>query len=172
MTTLVAPVVPFQITYSSSGISEEAQAGQIATSAVQEEEERSFALFGFKADAISRMWEVVEECEETGWDGGQAEPISEIAAQIASNFIRALPEDVPLPEAAPEPDGCISLDWIKSRSRLFSLSVCSGNALAYAWLDGHDRGHAVARFDGQTVPARILDGIRQIMNGNPALRPL
>lgn len=114
----------------------------------------------------------MDECVETGWDGDEGEPISGIAAKVAADFIRALPKHVPLPEVAPDPDGSISLDWIQARSRLFSLSVCSGNTLAYAWLDGHDRGHAVARFDGQTVPARILDGIRQIMNGNPALRPL
>ena len=40
-------------------------------------------------------------------------------------FIRALLDDLPLPEFAPEPDGSISPDWIQSRNRLFSISVGS-----------------------------------------------
>ena len=173
MSTLVVAPPHYRLAYSGSAVSDEAQAGRMATSAVEEEEERSFALFGRKAEAISQIWALVSECDETGWDGGSAEPISEIAAHAASDFIRALPGDVPLPEAAPEPDGSISLDWIQSRSRLFSLSVGSGSRLAYAWLDGADRGHAVARFDGDAVPLRILDGIRRIVNrGNAAVRPL
>jgi hypothetical protein len=78
---------------------------------------------------------------------------------LAAEFIRVLPEDVPLPEFAPEPDGSLSLDWIQSRHRLFTLSVAPNIRLPYAWVDGADSGHGVARFDGETVPPRILDGI-------------
>ena len=61
-----------------------------------------------------------------------------------------------MPEFAPEPDGAISLDWIQSRHRLFTLSISASNRLAYAWLDGTDKGHGVARFDGRTIPRRVL----------------
>ncbi len=156
-----------------SGVSSEAQALRTAALAVVEEVERSVALFGPKAAAISQIWALVDECAEMGWDGGAGEPISELSAERAADFIRALPDNVPLPEFAPEPDGSISLDWIHSRSRLFSLSVGMGSRLAYAWLDGADRGHAVARFDGETIPPRVLEGIRGITNfGNTAVRPL
>jgi len=158
---------------SGTAVSDEAQAGRVAASAVREEEEQSFALFGPKDDAISHIWALVSECGEGGWDGDEAEPMSEIAAHTASDFIRALPVDVPLPEFAPEPDGSISLDWIQSRSRVFSLSVGSGSRLAYAWLDGDDRGHGVARFDSEAVPPSVLDGIRRVVDGGgAAVRPL
>ena len=98
--------------------------------------------------------------------------LDRLAALSAANFIRALPDGIALPEFAPEPDGSISLDWIQSRNRLFTLSVGSTNRLAYAWVDGTDKGHAVARFDGEHVPPRILEGIRGITNrGNAALGP-
>ena len=75
-------------------------------------------------------------------------------------------------EFAPEPDGSISLDWIRSRSNFFSVSVGASDRLAYAWLDGTDRGHAVARFDGDSVPSRILEGIKALVQGaNAAVRP-
>lgn len=156
------------VTQRRSAISAEAAGVHLAALALVNSMEQSRALFGPKADAISQIWALVSECAEAGWDGDGAEPISEIAAHAASDFIRALPDDVPLPEFAPEPDGFISLDWIQSRSRLFSLSVGLGPLLAYAWLDGGDRGHAVARFDGETVPLRILDGIRRTVSRGDA----
>jgi hypothetical protein len=56
------------------------------------------------------------------------------------------------------------LDWIQSRHRLFSLSVGGSGWLAYAWLDGADKGCGIARFDVTCVPARVLEGIRSIIN--------
>jgi hypothetical protein len=76
--------------------------------------------------------------------------------------VRALPDNIPLPEFTPEPDGSISLDWIRSRNRVVSLSIGQSNRLAYAWLDGADRGHTVVHFDGQNVPSRVLNDIKAI----------
>jgi hypothetical protein len=92
-----------------------------------------------------------------------AAAIDPLTVLMGRRFLRLLPESVPLPEFAPEPDGFISLDWIRSPNRLFSLSIGRSNRLAYAWLDGADRGHGVARFDGQNVPARVLEGIKGIL---------
>ncbi|MGQ0525247.1 MAG: hypothetical protein ACT4P8_16500 [Betaproteobacteria bacterium] len=116
-----------------------------------------------KVNAISRIWALANECSRPDWDGNGACPLDERAALAAVDFIRALPEGVPLPDLASEPDGSISLDWIQSRNRLFSLSVGPSNRLVYAWLDGADKGHAVARFDGVCAPPRILSGIEGIM---------
>ena len=125
------------------------------------------------AATISQIWALVDECVETGWDGDEGQPISEIAAKVAADFVSDLPPDVSLPEVAPEPDGSISLDWIQSRSRLFSLSIGKGSRLPYAWLDGADVGHGVAFFDGETAPPTILEGIRRITHdGNAAVRTL
>ena len=71
---------------------------------------------------------------------------------LVHRFLRAMPDDLPIPEFAPEPNGSISLDWIASPDRLFSLSIGRNGRLAYAWLDGADKGHGVARFDARNVP--------------------
>ena len=152
-----------------SAISAEAQAVQKAANNVVDSVERSQALFGDKAAAISQVWALANECGEPGWDGDGALPLDYLAVFKAIAFIRAVPAGVPLPEFAPEPDGSISLDWIASRNRLFSLSVGAGDRLPYAWLDGTDKGHAVARFDGESVPPRILEGIKAISDGGSAL---
>lgn len=154
-----------------SAVSTEAQVVQKAASAVVDSAERSHALFGAKAAAIAQIWALTNECAEAGWDGEDAMPLDQFAVISAADIIRALPQDIALPEFAPEPDGSISLDWIQSRNRLFSVSVGTTSRLAYAWLDGADKGHAVARFDGQKVPPRILQGIRDIMSrGDVAVR--
>jgi hypothetical protein len=155
----------------SSAVSSEARAVRDAVCAVVDLTEQSHALFGDKAAAISQLRALANECAEPEWDSDGASAVTPIAVSLAEGFIRALPDGVPLPEFAPEPDGSLSLDWIQSRNCLFSISVGSNNRLAYAWLDGADKGHAVARFDGDRIPPRIVEGIRAIMgHGNASLR--
>ena len=113
---------------------------------------------------ISQVSLLAAECSRSGWDGADAAPKDRGAVARAGDLIRALPEGIPLPEVAPEPDGCISLDWIQAPERLFSLSVGANRRLAYAWLDGAEKGHAAVVFDGQKVPRTILQGIKRIMD--------
>jgi hypothetical protein len=154
-----------------SAISLEAQAVRKAACDVVHHVERSQSLFGIKAAAISDVWKLADECDKDGWDGDEAMALNYLAVAGAVALIRALPEGIPMPEFAVEPDGAISLDWIESRNRLFSLSIGSSDRLAYAWLDGADRGHGVARFEGWKVPKRILEGIQSIVNhGNASFR--
>lgn len=120
---------------------------------------------------ISNLKGMAADCAVPDWDGNGAYALDDAAIQNAEAFVRALPEDMPMPELAPEPDGSISLDWIASRHRVFSVSVGPNNRLAYAWLDGADKGHAVAVFDGSTIPARVRSGIESIVgHANNALR--
>ena len=147
-----------------SAVSSEAQALARDTTAVFRAIEDSEALFGKKSAAMTKLNEIADECSVDDWDGNGADAVDELAVLFAERFVRALPEDVPLPEFAPEPDGSISLDWIQSRSCLFSISVGRSQRLVYAWLDGSDKGHAVEHFSGEKVPPRILNGIRAILS--------
>ncbi len=146
-----------------NAISPDALAAQSAASALVQYVEKSQALFGEKGSAISLLSILAIECAEPDWDGNGARAINPLAVAIAEAFVRALPVNVPLPEFAPEPDGSVSLDWIQAQDRLFTLSIGSNRRLAYAWLDGTDKGHAVARFDGEIIPPRILEGINSIL---------
>lgn len=125
------------------------------------------------SDALPKgLAALVKECEEAGWDGADAEPVDPRAAFAAVDLMRALPVGLPLPEAAAEPDGSVSLDWVCSRNRVFSVSVGASRRLAFAWIDGSDKGHGVAHFDGDQVPQRVLDGINEILkHGNPPVGP-
>ena len=149
---------------SESAVSDEAKSAVRAASAVIKRAEVSRALFGAKSVALSELRKMVDECADDCWDGNDALGISAPAYWHAENLIRALPDDFPLPEFAPEPDGSISLDWISSRHRIFSLSAGDGNRLSYAWLDGSDKGYGVAHFDGTSVPSRILAELQSFVN--------
>jgi hypothetical protein len=156
---------------SSSAVSSEARAAQEAAAGVVRSAEQSQALFGEKAAALSKLWKIATECNEPDWDGAGAVPVDLGAVGNAGDFVRALPGGIPLPESSPEPDGAVSLDWIVSRNRIFSISVGTGSRLAYAWLDGSDRGHGVAQFDGGKIPARVLEGILGTKTGRISAEP-
>jgi len=146
-----------------SAVSTEASALREAATAVVDFAERSEVLFGKKATALSSLCVLSKECSEKDWDGAGALPVDLTAVKSAADFVRALPESLPLPEFAVDPDGAVSLDWIQSKTRLFSVSISASNRLAFAWLDGSDRGHGVAKFTGDQIPRRILEGIRGIV---------
>jgi hypothetical protein len=52
---------------------------------------------------------------------------------------------------------------------MLTMSVGVTERLAYAWLDGSDRGHAVVRLDVKRIPSRFLDAIRQTVRSPPEL---
>lgn len=141
-------------------MSSEARVVHACAGAIFDRVERSDALFGGKTAVISKLWDLARSHAEAGWDGGEAAPADRQAIVRASAFIRALPDDCEMPEVGVDPDGAVTLDWMVSRHRMLSISV-AGNSdrLAYAWLDGTDRGNAVAKFDRDTVPIRLMQAI-------------
>jgi hypothetical protein len=154
-----------------TAISSEAKAVFSAATDVARKAEQSVALFGEKAKALSALAALAMEYAGPGWDGEDAEGIDPIAVYRAEVFLRALPAGVPVPELAPEPDGAISLDWICTRHRVFSLSIDRSDRLAYAWVDGTDSGHGAVRFDGYNIPDQILHGVERTMGlGDAGLR--
>lgn len=105
---------------------------------------------------------LADECTAADWDGYGAEPLDRNALELALKIVGSLPDDVPMPSFAVEPDACVSLDWMPTRSRTFTLSAGKTDRLPYAWIDGTDRGHAVARLVNGQLPPQILDEVRRI----------
>jgi hypothetical protein len=154
-----------------TAVCSEANDLRTAASAVVQKAEDSQILFGGKSAVLSQLRRLATECAQEGWDGNEAAALDPVALHAAEDFVLALPLGIPMPQCAAEPDGAISLDWVHSRNRLISVSVGSSYRLAYAWLDGADKGHAVAGFDGCQIPSRVLSEIESIVNdANTSLR--
>lgn len=154
----------------SSAVSRVAQTVRENASLVVERAETSIALFGPKSEAISELSRLASECSTPNWDGYGAEPLDSRALQLAQEIVRSLPEDLPMPSFSIEPDGCVSMDWTPSRTRTFTMSTGKTDRLPYAWLDGTDRGHAVAKFVNGQLPPRIVQEIKRICGNDTSLR--
>ncbi len=90
------------------------------------------------------------------------------AAHAAIALIRALPDSLPLPEPAIDPDGTITLDWIANRHRSLTVSVDTSGIFPFAWIDDGDRGHGVIRFDGMGFPKQLLRLIAELSGNGDA----
>ncbi len=153
-----------------SAVSREAAAVRHNASSLVERTEQSVALFGPKAVALSELSELAAECSTEDWDGYGALAMDVRALRLAQEIIRSLPDDIEMPSFSIEPDGCVSLDWMPSRGRTFTLSAGKSDRLPYAWIDGTDRGHAVAKFAGGQLPPRIVQEIKRICGHDTSLR--
>ena len=143
-----------------NAVSAEAQQVRDRATQLVQSVERSTVLFGRKMGVMTMLESFITSHAESGWDGEEALPVSHAAISLATDFLRALPDGVDMPEVGVEPDGAVTLDWLRSRYRMLSISF-TGNSdrLAYAWLDGSDRGSGVVRFDRQVIPRQLADAI-------------
>jgi hypothetical protein len=123
-----------------------------------------------KTQVLNDLHALANECSMPDWDGYGAEPVSLDALERAEIFLCSVPDDVPLPELAVEPDGTVSLDWLPTHTRSFSVSIGDSDRMAYAWVDRTDRGHAVARSVSGEAPGRILQELSRIVPHAPAIR--
>lgn len=153
-----------------TAMSSEARDIQKNSLLISNHEESSFALFGKKSSALTKLNEVLSECSEPNWDGYGSEAYLPDAAIRAEQLIRNLPDRALDLEFTIEPDGSISFDWEISKTRNFSLIIGESERIAYAWIDGTDRGHAVARMVSGLVPERILNELECFLPHEPTLR--
>lgn len=153
-----------------SAVSREAAEVRRNASAVVAQSERSVALFGAKAVALSELSQLATECADDDWDGYGAAALDLRVLRLAEEIVRALPDDVRMPSFSIEPDGWVSLDWMPARGRTFTVSAGRTGRLPYAWIDGTDRGHAVANFTDGQLPPRILQEIGRICTDAASLR--
>jgi hypothetical protein len=97
---------------------------------------------------------VFDQCAEEDWDGYGAKPLyGELQGRVI-RFLRSLGSHIGAPEIVPEPDGAIALEWANSKHQVLSLSIDLSDQIAFAWLDGAERGKGVLRMSSQ-FPEKI-----------------
>jgi len=142
-----------------SAVSEAATLVQRLLGDVVRGNERALSLAGREVEFQARLRAALHDLIT---DEDQ-HPVTTAAVRSASRFVRVLPHSLPLPQVAIDPDGAISLDWTPSRTRAFSISVDDSSRLAYAWMNGSDRGHGVVRF-GDAIPTSLLSQLTDVID--------
>lgn len=74
--------------------------------------------------------------------------------------------NLPIPELSVEPDGAISLNWIKEKDRMFSVSIKNDNIISCAWINKDKRGHYNSVFIGISIPNTVIENINRTMSYN------
>jgi hypothetical protein len=113
----------------------------------------SFAWRDLLAEEVS---EILQNCSVEGWDGYDAEAVSQYSAESAVELLKNLPEGIQVPTVVPEPDGDIAFEWRTDDRRHLSLSI-TGPTLVYAGIfGGLSRQYGEERFIGG-IPRKILE---------------
>jgi len=111
--------------------------------------------------ALQELAQVAQECSSSGWDGREAIAIKPGSVRSASEFLKGLPPDQPVPTIGAEPDGHITLEWHQDARRTLSISIASGPEIHYAALLGDRKAFGQELFLGE-VPQLILELIQKI----------
>lgn len=160
---LTVGVALYALARPASAVSSEARHVRACAEQLVGQVESSAALFGGRMGLVAALRALEHSHALPGWDGGEASGVSHAAIELAMDFVRGLPDDCAMPEVGVDPDGAVTLDWLPSRHRMLSISFTgSSNRLAYAWLDGTDRGNGVARFNRQEIPRRLVEAIAAV----------
>jgi hypothetical protein len=92
--------------------------------------------------------DVFLEALHPNWDGYGAAPVTRETAELAHDFLDLLPNSLPAPEIAADPDGDISFEWRAGSRRVFSVSISESGKLTYAGLRGASSVHGTEFFSG------------------------
>ena len=91
-------------------------------------------------------------------------PTSEVLNSF-NEFTKLLPSTFPVPEFGIDPDGEISLDWIRSRRSMLSISIGPNNTLNFAGKFGRAKVHGFEIFNGE-IPDEIIRNLERLFSQN------
>jgi hypothetical protein len=113
-------------------------------------------------DLLGQLYQVLEECGRSNWDGYGAQSVLFETYEKALRFAQALPFGMRAPEISAEPDGEITFEWFANPTRVFSVSVGPNNELNYAGLFGASRTYGTEVFHDE-IPEIVLSHIKRVV---------
>jgi len=114
-------------------------------------------------ESFDAVFEVYSTHCEPGWDGYNANPLSQAAFKEAVEFLRKLPSTILFPEVVAEPDGDISLEWYMGNNFLFAVSFAGKGLISYAGTFGRGPSVHGREFVSESIPQSILENIRRVL---------
>jgi hypothetical protein len=111
-----------------------------------------------------QLEEIKRNCSFPNWDGYGALPLNETSVRLALEFIKQamkLYPELPYPELAPEPDGCLGFDWNTKRGQL-AISIDEDHKLSYACRLDTLAGRGSFEYEG-TVPTVLWNYFKALL---------
>ena len=120
-------------------------------------------VFGWRQELRDRLADILHETSESGWDGYDAEPTSDLAIATAHHIIGLLPETQPLPDIVPASNGEIAFEWDRGHHYLFTITTNHG-LLIYAGILGPGRKQYGQEPLGDELPASVTPILESIFS--------
>ena len=151
--TTIAAVADHNFTELGFGLGETSAVLRKAFLGYFEHREQSIVL-GWRQALRGRVAEVMQEASEQGWDGYDAEPVTDSAFVTAGLLINLFPESMSRPEVVPTPDGEIAFEWDNSSNHFLTVTT-NQDLLIYAGILGMDRRQNGKERIGGKLPEAI-----------------
>lgn len=113
--------------------------------------------------AVVELNEIKQNCTRNNWDNAGSAKVESQTVKYAQELIERMPNNLPLPEISPDPDGNINLEWYADKDFVFEISVDRNKNLYYA---GRLPGQKISgreEFMG-TFPEIVERHLRQFIN--------
>lgn len=106
---------------------------------------------------------VYREASKEDWDGHGAVAADTKSYLLAKTFLSQLPNNMPTPEIAIDPDGEISFEWYISDRKLVVLSIGGNGEINYVGVIGKNRQKGKEHYN-QQIPKTILELFKRIFS--------
>jgi len=101
--------------------------------------------------------------QEDDWDRMGSARVEPSTYAYASQFLRILPANIPVPDISVDTDGEILFEWDRGPRQIFSVSVGRDGTLTFAGLFGHAKIHGTEHLR-EALPVVIAHSLQRIAN--------
>lgn len=153
------------LNYSSPGTRGNSESAHFLARQIEDLRQKDLLLPDFYFSLLKRtlpeLTELIKNSSHPGWDGYNALPVSSQAYNVTLEFLRALPNTLPIPSVGADPDGHVTLEWYNNPHRTLSISVSPEGELHYAALLGPNKAYGTEIFYG-SAPENIVELIQRV----------
>lgn len=98
--------------------------------------------------------DILLECSGQDWDGYGAKPVSQDSVCLVRKFLKMLPDDISYPNLEPEPNGALSMTWIK-RGYHLGISIDEKKQIFWGSTSPHGYIYGDAKF-AEEIPEEVM----------------
>jgi flagellar hook-length control protein FliK len=143
---------PFNTSHYELGVSQTSQHLVKYTAQILNHASETISL-GWRKALNQQLMDMQSRNNKSGWDGYQANPISQQTMFAAMIFLTLLPDYIEMPDIVPEPTGEIGFLWEKGEDITLLISI-SPETIVFVELSGSSKSHGERKFPRE-LPSNI-----------------